>query len=451
MARAPAVQLLLDRAKVHDLQMTYARAVDRRDWDLLRTVFAKDVVARYGPAFSNGARKTADVFHDREGVVKYITGVAHFTMTYHFMGNNFIEVTGDQATMKTFAMLNHHLVVNDQPHQYNVIQARYIDKLRREGDGWVIYDRGGEPDWNYTGVTKVTTTDPAVQLLLDRAELRDLHQQYLLGIDLKRPETLTACFASDFCVSYGPQLVFTEHDKLGDFIRRTRRWQFTLHFMGKQLVELEGDTARMESATMITHLNPSPLTGAPYQHTSPTARYVDTLKRINGRWLISVRGEGHGAATGQTPFVASSTDPEVQWLLDRQQIADTITRHAWAMDRRDYEGVRKTLAPGFRYEHGDRRIAHTDAFLADMKATLEQAHSHGHFLGNQLIDLKGDAAEVETYCYVTHRESAGSPWSDWATGGRRYVDTLVRSGTQWLLVERRVLTNQMPPEKILIR
>lgn len=50
--------------------------------DSYRLCFAKDVTARYGPVFSNGARKTADVFTDREGLVKSITGVAHFTILH---------------------------------------------------------------------------------------------------------------------------------------------------------------------------------------------------------------------------------------------------------------------------------------------------------------------------------------------------------------------------------
>lgn len=35
---------------------------------------------------------------------------------------------------------------------------------------------------------------------------------------------------------------------------------------------------------------------------------------------------------------------------------------------------------------------------------MEQVPFTNHFLGNQLFELKGNTAQVETYCYLTHRD-----------------------------------------------
>src|SRR5688572_1186607 len=92
----PAVQLLVDRAEIHDVMMRYAAGVDQRDWDRIRDCFAPDLVAMsFGP------------LKNRDELLDFIKGVAYFHTTMHMMGNQFIEVEGDTASMDTYAMLTH--------------------------------------------------------------------------------------------------------------------------------------------------------------------------------------------------------------------------------------------------------------------------------------------------------------------------------------------------------
>lgn len=440
MARSAALQMLLDRAKIRDLQMTYARAVDQRDWDLLRTVFAKDGVFRYGGKEMN-----------RDETVKYISGVARYHTTYHFMGNQFADVNGDEATSKTLAMLTHHADYHGQPFEYNVIRARYISKLRRAGDGWVIYDRGGEPDWRHTGLANVTSDDPAVQLLLARGELYDLAIRYGLAIDLRDWDHMRACFAPQMAARYGAGNEFTDIEKLVDWLKATRYHPFTLHMMGNQMVDIQGDSARMETYSKISHSHTDPLTGAEHRDAGGGGRYTDRLVRQNGHWRIAERGLGASASPIVGRLVASSPDPDVQYLIDRIQIQDVIATYTFGLDRRDYDLVRSCFAPTFRYRDGDKEFTNVDTFIPYIKGLMEQVRATHHFLGNQLMQMRGDRAEVETYCYLTHRDGPMGESTQWSKGGRKFMDKLVKRGDRWLIEEREIATNKMPPHKIIPR
>lgn len=437
MAREAAVQMLLDREELHDLQMRYAKAVDERDWPLLRTVWAEEgLLAKYGQ----------NPFTDIDSVIKYISGVARNHTTYHFMGNQFIDVTGDTGTLWTFSMLTHHETRDNYERELNVVRARYLDKVRRTARGWRVQERGEVPNWQHTGVTKTVTKEPAVQLLLDRAELHDLMMHYALGLDLREWPRVTGCFAPGFVARYGER-EFRDAEGLTNFVRAIERYDLTLHFMGQQLVEISGDEARMETYAMVTHEHNDPLTGFAHRWTTSGGRYIDKVKRHNGHWLIAERGgETPRVRTGMT--YPTSSDPDVQHLLDRAAIEDVIARFTFALDRRDYELLGGCFAPSFAYVHGEQRFTTTAALVGHLKSLVEHFASTSHFLGNQLISVSGGEATAETYCYVTHRDSQFSTPSEWSKGGRKYLDRLVKRDGPWLIAERVVGNNRMPEHKI---
>ena len=127
------------------------------------------------------------------------------------------------------------------------------------------------------------------------------------------------------------------------------------------------------------------------------------------------------------------------------------SRESYGVDRRDYDLVGSCLTPKFQATLGDKSFTNVDDLTAHIRSTVEGYDTTTHFLGNQLIDLHGDEAEVDTYCYVTHRDSADTPSSEWAKGGMRYVDKLIRTGDRWLIAERATATNRTEIEGHSIR
>ena len=141
--------------------------------------------------------------------------------------------------------------------------------------------------------------------------------------------------------------------------------------------------------------------------------------------------------------VPSSSDPTVQWLLDRAEIHDVVTRYVLGVDRGDFGLVRSCFAPEFEATFGDVTVTTLGALEAHLEKYVGRWASRHHFLNNQLIDISGDEAEVDTYAYVTHRDVADGPLSDWSKGARRFADRFVRHDGRWLIKSRCFETNRV--------
>jgi hypothetical protein len=384
-----AVRLLADRAEIHDVVMRYASGVDRRDMDMVAACFAPDVqVDEWGGGFP-----------DRDTMIRYISGVAVFHTTMHMFGNEFVEVAGDRAQVDSYAMLTHHLDSDDgETRELNVSGARYVETLQRRDGAWVVTRRGGEPCWAPTGVTGVTTADPATQWLLDRAEIHDLIMQYALGVDLRDYDRIRRCFASTFRAAYGDR-EFTDADTLIDFVSGVEHFPSTTHFLGSHAVDVVGDDAWMRNNALITH---RPHEDEPAADWVAASQYVDHLVREDGRWRIAERGP-FARREASTTAAPSSEDPAVRALLDRATVHDAIVTSAHALDAAD----------------GRHRL-----------------------LNNERVVVVGDEAEAETYLYVTDRDPRGRPTS-WSRGARRWLDRLRREGERWAVIERREVDNRV--------
>lgn len=397
MTEGDARQLLVDREEIHDVVMRYAAGVDGRDMEMVRGCFAPDLeVEGWGGGFA-----------DRDSMITYISGVAIFHTTMHMFGNQFIEVDGDTAHVDTYAMLTHHR--DDEhgvTHELNVSRGQYVEDLTRRHGRWVITRRGGEPRWAPTGVTGVSTQEPAVQWLLDRAEIHDLMMQYALGVDLRDYERIRNCFASSFRAWYGPR-EFTDADELIEFISGVEHFPSTTHFLGTQLIDVEGDAAWMETYSLITH---RPDLDDPAADWVAAGEYVDRLVREDGRWRIAERGPS--ARRDRPPSQAQfhSDDPQLQRLLDRAAIHDAIVASAINLDRED----------------GRTR----------------------HFLNNELVDIGDDVATAETYMFVTGEQADGKP-SPWSNGPRRWLDEFERIDDRWVLDDREEVGNRVANEFVI--
>ena len=133
------VQELWDRDRIAAVPLAYARGIDRRDWDLVRSCFMPD-------AFIEGSRATASL---DEYLAQLRPGVETYPTTMHFMGNQLVEVDGDEGRVETYAVAFHWAAEQagaDDPANL-VVGVRYHDTLVRTPDGWRIARRHVDPDW----------------------------------------------------------------------------------------------------------------------------------------------------------------------------------------------------------------------------------------------------------------------------------------------------------------
>jgi 3-phenylpropionate/cinnamic acid dioxygenase small subunit len=120
-----------DREEIVAVQLRYARAIDTKDWPLLRTCFTDDITGDYGDIGSWTAAVDLVTFMEH----------AHAGMgpTQHLLSNFQVDVAGDRASSTTYV----HSVTVLASHADDWIDTvgTYEDHLRRGADGWRIADR----------------------------------------------------------------------------------------------------------------------------------------------------------------------------------------------------------------------------------------------------------------------------------------------------------------------
>jgi ketosteroid isomerase-like protein len=131
----------LDKLAIRETVEDYLNFLDAKDWDRVAACFADDAQSRYNfePEVLRGGR----------GVAEWVrTRLAGYGATDHALSNLHIEVNGDTATCDsrvTASLLRAH----GGERRIVVRAIWYRDKLRREGNQWLIAERVHEPQWQY--------------------------------------------------------------------------------------------------------------------------------------------------------------------------------------------------------------------------------------------------------------------------------------------------------------
>ncbi len=131
----------------------------------------------------------------------------------------------------------------------------------------------------------MTDTDKVVQRLIDRAAIQDLLARYAHCVDRRDLEGVAACFTSDaeYRGSLGEGTIQKALIALRD---RMARYESTMHLLGNQLIEIDGDRARSETYAIAHHrLN----NNGDRHNLAVGVRYEDDLVRRDGRWVICRR------------------------------------------------------------------------------------------------------------------------------------------------------------------
>ncbi|WP_280474447.1 nuclear transport factor 2 family protein [Nocardia asiatica] len=127
--------------------------------------------------------------------------------------------------------------------------------------------------------------------------------------------------------------------------------------------------------------------------------------------------------------------PEVRELLDRQRITDLVDRLGRALDEGRFDDLRAIYTPDATAKTPGGTAEGRDALIA------QASRNHGgdkriqHVIGNVLIDLRGDAADVRANLIATFApaSSDGSIPQPQYTLGEIYRFDAVRTGEGWRL------------------
>ena len=120
-----------DRLALRNLVDSYAIGCDKRDIDILRSVFVDGGTNTVHWLDRDPTSMTAP-----DDLERIPTGLARYDQTFHFVGNHRVQVDGDSASGDTYCIA-HHITGKDD----YVMHIRYEDTYVRTADGWRIGTR----------------------------------------------------------------------------------------------------------------------------------------------------------------------------------------------------------------------------------------------------------------------------------------------------------------------
>ncbi len=147
------LQILIDKDEIRDVMLKHARALDRSDPELFKSLFHPDAVRLTTKGEEPGPT----------GQLRAIAAVKPDEKPYmHFIGNQLIEVEGDVAYAESYfvsyrEVAREHLLEEerialgdaDAAQRYTRTRAgRYLDRLEKRDGQWKIVWRMMTGDWS---------------------------------------------------------------------------------------------------------------------------------------------------------------------------------------------------------------------------------------------------------------------------------------------------------------
>lgn len=121
--------------------------------------------------------------------------------------------------------------------------------------------------------------------LADRLAIAETLALYCRGIDRCDAEQLAAAFTPDAMIDYGDG-ARPIAEVIPGLMAGLGSMRLTQHNISNTVIRITGDTARAETNCVALHLIPSPQGEV---EVTVGGRYLDTLARREGRWLIAER------------------------------------------------------------------------------------------------------------------------------------------------------------------
>jgi SnoaL-like domain len=163
------LQELRDKDYIRERMDLYAFLLDAARWkDIAQEIFTDDAVDFHLPE-SNPPRTP----RGREELAAFFDEVmVDFAGTQHMMGNYSVQVSGDEATSRTYALCAHWLEDSSSKPADWTVAICYDDKWRRTPDGWRVYERRLHP-FGPSGIASGTAPNNQTRVGADLYGSRD--------------------------------------------------------------------------------------------------------------------------------------------------------------------------------------------------------------------------------------------------------------------------------------
>jgi SnoaL-like domain len=132
-------------------------------------------------------------------------------------------------------------------------------------------------------------SDQRLQTLWDHHEIRELLARYCHGCDRADEVAMAATYHEDSLDDHGPRKLPGKPFSIATVAESLETTDLVSHLLGQSLIRVDGDTAGAETYFIATLLYPPKQPGELQTIGQLGGRYVDTLVRQDGQWLIKDR------------------------------------------------------------------------------------------------------------------------------------------------------------------
>ena len=161
-----ALATLIAKDEIRELALLYSRGVDRKDIELLRTLYARDATDDHGKHY-NG---------DAEGYLRFLEkSFPHMRYSGHHICNHLVSVDGDRGEGEVYALAYHLIPDGKGGFLEDFMAVRYVDRYRKENGRWLFASRVVSFDMHSVrpvptpdGPTPSPTADPSYTTLSSR-------------------------------------------------------------------------------------------------------------------------------------------------------------------------------------------------------------------------------------------------------------------------------------------
>ena len=134
------LSVMLDKLTLHELVLTYCRAVDRRDYALLETLYHPDAIDDHGGMFCGSAA----------AYIAWLPTIqAHFETMRHDITNALFAVDGNDANGELYTVAYHRTPPGPKAREI-IIGGRYLDRYQKRDGVWRFLHRSLVFDWKET-------------------------------------------------------------------------------------------------------------------------------------------------------------------------------------------------------------------------------------------------------------------------------------------------------------
>jgi len=130
------VRDLLVKQRLHELEMAYCRGVDRRDRDLLASIYFEDAIEEHGSMYSGPVSAFMDWAFD--------TFLPRFEIVAHYVLNEWYQVDGDRAEGETHR-ISYHRPFDGGDQRFAA--CRTLNRYECRDGVWKIAHRAVVRDW----------------------------------------------------------------------------------------------------------------------------------------------------------------------------------------------------------------------------------------------------------------------------------------------------------------